>query len=160
MDRNRCASSAHVVRHADLRAFYLAFAGLAPELLDDLVDLLDAGCSDRVTAGFESAARVDRDLPAKGCLAVSGELAGRTLLAEAEILDGADLRDREAVVYLDHVDVLMRKVRHLEGTVPCGDRCVERRDVAPVVQCDRVACLSTREHLDRRVRELAGPVER
>ena len=158
MDGNCCARPAHVVRHADLCAVDLALAGRAPELLDDLADLLDAGRTDRVAAGLEAAARVHRDLPAKSGFAIGSEFPGRSLLAEAEVLDGADLCNREAVVHLDHVDVVRGQVCHLERTLAGRNRRVQSRDVAPVVQRDRVAGLSGREYLNRRVRELAGPV--
>src|SRR5512137_1323335 len=141
MNSYGCTGSAHVVRHTDLCAVNLPVTALTAELLDDLEYLLDTGCAHRVAAGLEAAARVDRDLPAERRLAASSERAGRAFSAEPEILDGTDLRDREAVVDLDHVDVLVREFCHPESPLPCGNGCVESRDVAPVMERDGVACL-------------------
>jgi len=93
MHGNRSTRTAYVVRHADLRAIDLAFARFIPELLDDFADLLDAGCPDRVSAGFEATARVNRDLSAECRFSISSELACLALFAEPEVFDRTDLGD-------------------------------------------------------------------
>lgn len=59
MHDDRRAGAADVMRHTDLRV-HLPAPGIAAELADDLVDLLDPGRTDRVAAGLQAAARVPR----------------------------------------------------------------------------------------------------
>src|SRR5688572_5846572 len=54
------------VGQADLRAFGLALAGLAAQVGRDLVEIGDAGRSQRMALGEEPAGQVDRDLAAVG----------------------------------------------------------------------------------------------
>ena len=107
VNSNGCTGTANIVRHPDFCVIDLPLPGSPRSLLDDLVDLLDTGRTDRVTAGFESAARVDWDLPAKCGLSVSRELTRCSFLTEPEVFDCADLRDRETVMHFHHVDILV-----------------------------------------------------
>ena len=58
--------------------------------------------------GLEAAVGVDRQLAAELERAARDVLLGRALLAEAEVLVGEQLGQREAVVHLRDVDLLPR----------------------------------------------------
>ena len=77
--------------------------------------------------GQQAARRVGHDLAAVGVVAVDDELLGAALGAQAQRLVGEQLVVREAVVQLDHVDVLGadagRLVDLLRGrAAPCRSR--------------------------------------
>src|SRR5579883_184782 len=70
------------VRQAGLVALDLARACLATELPDDLADIGDARCADRVTLGEQAAAGVDGDITAKRRTAFVDHAAGFALAAQ------------------------------------------------------------------------------
>ena len=120
MHDDRRAGTADVMRHSDLR-IHLPAGSLAAELGDDLADLLDPGRADRVAAGLQAAARVHGNITVERRRPISGELPRLALCAEPEVLDSADLGDREAVVDLDQVDIFMGEAGALKRTLPCRD---------------------------------------
>src|SRR5207244_5866748 len=105
-DAARLRRAADVVaeRHRRL-PLHLPLLRLPLELLVVLVDHAHAGRAGRVAEGLESAVRVDGQLAAQLEGAALDVLLRRTLLAEAEILVGEELGQREAVVDLGEVDV-------------------------------------------------------
>src|SRR5262245_53469522 len=98
--------AAQRVGQPDAGAVHLARAGVLAQLGDDLGDLGGAGGADGMALGLEPAGRIDRHLAAETRPALLRRDAARTRLEEAEPLGGYDLGDGEAVVQLDHVDVL------------------------------------------------------
>src|SRR6185503_9939915 len=100
------AAEAEVVLQGDLGALDLASVGLAAQLPDQLGALREAGGAERVALGEQAARRVGDELAAVGVVAVPDELLGAALGAQPERLVGEQLVGGEAVVELDHVDVL------------------------------------------------------
>ena len=94
------------MRHADLRAFDLAVAGLAAQVPDDFADVGDAGRAERVALREEAAAGVHGDLAADVRRALVDHAAGFAFAADAEVLVVQQLGGGEAVVELDQVEVL------------------------------------------------------
>jgi len=94
------------VGEAATRALDLPRTRLAAQLRDDLADLRRAGGADRVALGLQPARRVYGDRAAQARPALLGGEAARARLEEAEPFGGDDLRDGEAVVQLDDVDVV------------------------------------------------------
>ena len=86
-------------------------AGLAAELGEDLGGLGHAGGAERMAAADEPAARVDDDVAAVVAAPGRHERPGLALRAEAQLLVGDQLGDREAVVHLGEVDVGRRRRR-------------------------------------------------
>ena len=91
---------------ASVGVLHLALAGLALQLLVVLVDHAHAGRAGRMAEGLEPAVGVHRQLAAELERAARDVLLRRALLAEAEVLVGEQLGQREAVVHLRDVDLL------------------------------------------------------
>ena len=88
---------------------HLARAGLVAQLDEDLGGLGHAGGAERVAAADEPAARVDDDVAAVVAAPGRHERPRLALGAEAQLLVGDQLGDREAVVHLGEVDVGRRR---------------------------------------------------
>ena len=87
---------------------HLALLGLALQLLVVLVDHAHAGGAGRMAEGLQPAVGVHRQLAVERERAARDVLLRRALLAEAEVLVGEQLGEREAVVHLGDVDLLPR----------------------------------------------------
>src|SRR4029077_10313563 len=90
----------------DAGAVDLARPGIVPELRDDLRDLCRPRGADRMSLGLEATGRIDRHLAADARPPLLRGDPARAGLEEAEPLGSDDLGDGEAVVQLDHIDVL------------------------------------------------------
>src|SRR5688572_14336807 len=97
--------AAERVRQTSPRALDLSAAGLAAELRDDLADLGGSGGADRMPFRLQTAGGIHRHLAAEAGPALLRREPAGARLEEPEPLGGDDLRDREAVVQLDDVDV-------------------------------------------------------
>src|SRR5262249_14181235 len=108
-DPARLWSAADVVRERDGGlALHLALLGLALQLLVVLVDHTDAGGARRMAEGLEAAVGVHREVAAELEGAALHVVLGRALLAEAQVLVGEELGQREAVMDLRDVNLLSR----------------------------------------------------
>src|SRR2546428_5015445 len=107
-DAARLGRAADVVAERHGRVLHLPPLGLALELLVVLVDHADARGPGRVAEGLETTVGVDRQLAVERKCAAADVLLGGALLAEAEVLVGEHLGQREAVVHLGDVDLLPR----------------------------------------------------
>src|SRR5512136_1019709 len=135
MDDHGRAGPPDVVGEPDLPV-HLPGSRLSPELLDHLADLLYTGRTDGVPACLQAAARVHREVPVKGGNSILGEPPRLPLFTEAEVLDGTDLGDGEAVVHLEEIDLRHRDTGQGKGT-PAGEhRRVQGGDVPAVVEGD------------------------
>src|SRR5262247_4154623 len=90
------------VGQAGARAVDLAPAGLAAELGDDLRDLGSAGGAVGMPLRLKAAGWVHGNLASEARPAFFRGHTARARLEEAQALGGDDLRNREAVVELDH----------------------------------------------------------
>ena len=68
MAHNGSTSTTHILRHTDFRSVNLTASCLASQLLDNLPDLLNTGCTNRMSAGLQTAGRIHRKLTAKSVL--------------------------------------------------------------------------------------------
>src|SRR5262245_29381923 len=87
--------TADVVAQPHGRILHLAFLGLPLQLLVVLVDHADAGRAGGVAEGLEPAVGVHRQLAVECERAAGDVLLGGALLAEAELLVGQQLGQRE-----------------------------------------------------------------
>ena len=107
-DGRRARFSALVVGQPEPRVLYLARAGLALELLVDLVQHPQAGRTDGVPEALQTAVGVH------GQLALQRERAGLDVFldlaprAELQVFHDGELGDGEAVMHLGHADLLAR----------------------------------------------------
>ena len=85
------------------RAFDLAVAGFAGDLIEDLGDHADTGGAHRVAARLEAAGEIERYVAAERGGAALEQLDSPARLGDAEVLGVDALGDREAVVALQHV---------------------------------------------------------
>src|SRR5262249_45681166 len=98
--------AADVVAERDARILHLAAIRFALELLVVLVDHAHTRRARRMAEGLEAAVGVDGELAVEREGAALDVVLGGTLLAEAEVLVGQELGQREAVVNLGDVDLL------------------------------------------------------
>src|SRR5574337_275644 len=109
--------AAGAVAEGDLGILDLARAALAPELphaLDQREDPEDAG----VAEGEAAALGVRGKGPARRRALARDEGPALALLAEAQVLERQEDRDRERVVDLRHVNVVVAESRHLKRAGP------------------------------------------
>src|SRR5262245_51962938 len=109
--QDRRGIAAERVRETDRRAVDLSRPRLAAELGDDLANLRRAGRADRMALGLEATGGIDRDLAAEARPPFLRREAAGPRLEEAEAFRRYDLRDGEAIVELDDVDVAGRLAR-------------------------------------------------
>src|SRR2546425_433339 len=103
---NRGRVAAEGVGEAHLGAIDLALTSLTAKLGHDLDDLRGAGRADRVSLGLQAPRRIDGNLAAEARPAFLGGDAASPRLEQPEAFRRHDLGDGEAVVELDHVDVV------------------------------------------------------
>src|SRR6266705_5311537 len=156
MDDGGCPGSAEGMRQPAACSDDLALPGLPAKLPHDLDRLRHAGSADRLTAGLQATRGVDGNLAVQRGEAVRGRGAAFPLLDEPEVLDREDLGDREVVVHFGDLYVLRLESCFLERALPRDDGCIHHREVASVVECEKIARLAGPEDADRRVRELTG----
>src|SRR4051794_16196396 len=101
------------MRQADLCAVDLPRAAAAAQLVDDLVDLAEAGRADRLALRQQASRRVDRQPAAEARRAGLDERAALAGRAEAELLRRNDLGAAVGVLQLDDVDVVGAEARRL-----------------------------------------------
>src|SRR5215210_1131189 len=95
-----------VTGEGKLGAFHLAFAGLSPELLDDLHDVVEWSDQRWMAARQQAAGGTDWDAAAEGSPTLLGPDGALAVGAEAEGLAGQDLDDGAGRVDLGQVYVL------------------------------------------------------
>src|SRR5262245_37151433 len=98
--------AAERVGQAAACALDLSRARLAAQLRDDLADLRRARRPDRMALRLQPARRIHRNLAAQARPTLFGGETAGARLEETETLGRDDLRDGEAIVQLDDVDVL------------------------------------------------------
>ncbi len=159
MHGNRCTGTTHVVGHSNLRSIDLPTFCIAAELGHNLVDLLDTRSPDRVPAGLEAPAGIDRQVPVQCGHAFHCQSSCLSLFTESEVLDCTYLCDGKAVMHLYEVDILRCDPGCFKCPLSGGNRCIKRRNISPVVQGNGVACLFTGEYPDRGVGKFPGTVQ-
>src|SRR6185295_18352126 len=100
------AAEAEVVLEADLGPLDLTLAAEASELLVQLEALRETGGAEGMALREQTARRIHHPAPSVGHGVVVNQLPGLALAAEPESLVRDELIRREAIVELDHVDVL------------------------------------------------------
>src|SRR4030042_702586 len=95
------------------------------ELLGNFIYLLDTCCANRVPAGFESPARIDRNPSTKCCLPIRSEFPCFAFSAESKVFNCTYLCSRETVMDFHHIDILMGKLRHPERSLACCNGSIE-----------------------------------
>jgi len=90
------------MRQAELGALDLALVRLAAQVRRDLVDVRNAGCSERVALGEQSARHVDRNATTQGRFVGVDRAAGHAGVDQPEVLVVENLGTGEAVVERDH----------------------------------------------------------
>src|SRR5271157_1634662 len=85
MDSDRRTGPSDIVRHPDFRTTDLAPLCLSTELQDDLVNLLDAGRTNRMATRLESPARIYRDIPVQCSYTFTRHCSCLAFFAEPEV---------------------------------------------------------------------------
>lgn len=113
-----------------LGAFHLAFAGLSPELLDDLHDVVKWRYQRWMAARQQAAGGTDRDAPTEGSPTLLGPHGALAVGAESEGLAGQNLDDGARCADLGQVDVLRRYAGDLGDAPAVGGADIDRQLLA------------------------------
>src|SRR4030042_1162488 len=125
MNNCGCSGTPDIMGHSDIRIIDLTLPRLVPELLGNFIYLFDTCCANRVPAGFESPARIDRNPSTKCCLPIGSEFPCFAFSAESKVFNCTYLCSRETVMDFHHIDILMGKLRHPERSLACCNGSIE-----------------------------------